>query len=83
MRSMLRPEGAAGGKVGHRQTPYKKKTPSVNGGVFLFGGFNYDLNEVHTRRRTAAACDGDSRTRSVNARSALSRNPSRSSPAND
>jgi hypothetical protein len=24
-------------KVGHRQTPYKAKRPSSNGGVFCFG----------------------------------------------
>ena len=26
-------------KVGHRQTPYKQKTPSGNGGGFLFVEF--------------------------------------------
>ena len=32
---MLTPEGTAGGKVGHRQTPYKQKTLSSRWGFFV------------------------------------------------
>ena len=48
-------------KVGHRQTPYKAKTPASNGGGFCFCGsptIMACLNEVTTRREAAGSGGG-------------------------
>ena len=60
-------------KVGHRQTPYKVKSPT-SCWAFCFCAITSPV----TTRRVAACCGGHSRTRRVNLRSKLCGSQSRS-----
>ena len=43
-------------KVGHRQTPYKAKSPSLVWGFFVLWNLVYDLLEALTTRAAGACC---------------------------